>query len=571
MVTRLLTRIVSFAVPAVLAACTDNDTPTAPRAPSFQVTTTHTLSGSVLGPAGNICNSLPDLSPLFVRVFIPFASDFAGSADLTCPDNSYSFALEPGEYLIRVQLPADPGAIGTFPWRTIVVDPVIIETDDVARDVIIASGTPLGGHVTFDGNPAAGVGITLTYEEAPVFAAATGFTGPDGAWSDFFDRSPMVLQGGVRFFALVGCGTPFGQFFLGSQVIQGPPPGGFLFPDEISAINCALKTAPTVAFSHDRTRLVVTPMPGDIGGLSSELFEQFGAGWGVQLLGEGETPQHGSITFSQLFEGGLIVGIRPDRVLTGVSLAGYADCGLACRDFGLDAKLTPAAFPPFGKKKVTWRYSDAPSPDGVGLEVVQRSFDGVPPASYVLFHFIFTNSARTALTFYAGVFMDWDVGNTDFDAFDDVGFTDRGGRLMYMTDIQGSGMFDGTLVFGAPVAGNAILTEFGQSTATIVAATAGDFTIPTAEEPTDHRYIHTLGPIPLEPHRKADIWVAVVSGHDADEFFANVDAATTDVTRRQGGHSDTGEGEAIGATVLPGLHQAAHPVNPRCKRGCEPR
>jgi hypothetical protein len=101
----------------------------------------------------------------------------------------------------------------------------------------------------------------------------------------------------------------------------------------------------------------------------------------------------------------------------------------------------------------------------VGLKVLQKSYDGVRPASYVLFRYTFTNSGRTTLTFYAGAFMDWDVGNADFDAFDDVGATERNGRLMYMTDAGGAGPADGTLIFGAPVAGNTFLTSFGQPTA----------------------------------------------------------------------------------------------------------
>ena len=116
----------------------------------------------------------------------------------------------------------------------------------------------------------------------------------------------------------------------------------------------------------------------------------------------------------------------------------------------------------------------------------------------------------------------------------------------------------------------AILTDFGQSAATLVAAAAGDFTIPTADEPTDHRYIHTVGPLTVDPHKRADMWVAVVSGRTAAEFFANVDAATADVERRQAGHSDAQErepGEAIRATVSRAKNPALSP-NPQCKRGC---
>jgi hypothetical protein len=381
-----------------------------------------------------------------------------------------------------------------------------------------------------------------------------------------------VLQTGVRIEAQIGCGAPFGQFFLATHVARASPGGGFLFPTERDALDCALETAPAVAFSHQRTPLVVTPMPGDIGGLSGELFEQFGSGWGVQLLGPGEAPRHGSLTFSQLFLGGLVVGVRSKGLLTGFNFGGYGDCGASCRDFGLDARLSPSAKRPSEKKTVTWRYSDGSSPDAAGLEVVQRSYDGSDGAAYVLFRYGFTNALSAPLTFYPGVFMDWDVGNADFDAFDDVGFTSRGGRLMYMTDGPGGpGTFDGTLVFGAPVAGNAILTDFGQSSAELFQLARGDVTIPSSAEPTDHRYLHTVGPITLAPHRKAAIWVAVVSGHDAGEFFANADAATADVRRRQAGRPDAEDRAGGAGTAVRPDRAHVRSANPLCKRGCGPR
>jgi hypothetical protein len=554
----------------VLTACSERPTRPLTTAPSFDEGSLPTLSGSVLGPSGSICNSLPEFAPLLVRVIDPVNFAFAGAADLTCPENGYAFGLAPGSYFLRVELPDDATAIDDFPWRTISADPVFIETENLFQDITITPGTPLGGRATFDGAPVEGVGLSLTYENALGFGATAGSSGADGAWAEFFGRTPMLLQDGVRLVAVVGCGNPFGQFFLGTRAAQGPPDGGFLFPTERNAIDCALETAPTAAFSHHRTRLVVTPMPGDIGGLSGELFGRFGSGWGVQLLGVGESPEHGSLTFSQLFRGGLVVGLRPDVLLTGVDFGGYGDCGGACRDFGLDARLSASATRPTEKKTVIWRYSDGGSPDAVGLDVVQRSYDGAPGFAYVLFKLTFTNAAATPLTFYPGVFMDWDVGNADFDAFDDVGFTERGGRLMYMTDGPGGpGTFDGTLVLGAPVAGNAVLTEFGQTPAELLQLVTGDVTIPIAEDPTDHRYLHTVGPIALAPHRKATIWVAVVSGSSREEFFANVDAAAADVARRRAGPPDSEPADQgtvrratlEGRSVLPS-------ADPRCKRGC---
>jgi hypothetical protein len=564
-------RVVDLLFLALILSCTDQATRDPPLGPAFDETEFHTLSGSVLGPDGNICNSLPESSPLLVRVLDPVNSSFPASSDLICPANSYGVGLAPGSYLLRAELPPDPNAIGDFPFRTIATAPVVIDQEDVTRDITVSAGVPLGGRATFDGHPVEGVGLNLAYADAPFFGASAGASGLDGAWVEFFGRAPIVLQNGVRLVAGIGCGNPFGQYFLGARVLEAPPVGGFLFPTERNALDCRLETAPTVAFSHQRTPLVVTPMPGDIGGLSGELFEQFGSGWGVQLLAPGQAPQHGSLTFSQLFLGGLVVGVRSKGLLTGFNFGGYGDCGASCRDFGLDAKLSASATRPSEKKTVTWRYSDGASPDAAGLEVVQRSYDGAGGAAYVLFHYGFTNASSAALTIYPGVFMDWDVGDDDFDAFDDVGFTARGGRLMYMTDGPGGpGTFDGTLVFGAPAAGNAVLTAFGQSSAELLQLATGEVTIPSSAEPTDHRYLHTVGPITLAPHRKAAIWVAVISGHDAAEFFANADAATADVRRRQAGRPDTGDRGGGAVTAVRADRGPARSANPQCKRGCDP-
>lgn len=557
--------VAGLIVVALLSACSD-DRASLPVASTFDATIDPTLSGVVLGPAGSICNSLPDGTPLVVRIFTPGALSPSAIASPVCPDNTYAAALNPGTYFVRVQLPADPSVIGQFPWRTITPVPFLLDATDVTGDVTIAPGTALGGSVTFDGAPVPDAPLTLVYDQATSFGAAVGSTGPDGAWMDFFGRSPMVLQPGVRYqgSGLV-CDNEFSPFFLGSQVLQSPPQGSFLFPDEVSRIDCAVKAAPTTGFSHDRTPLVVTPMPGDIGGLSPELFDQFGSGWGIQLLGPGESAQHASITRSQLYRGGLIVGIRPDRVLSGIGLDGYTACAPACRDFGLDAEMRVASSPRNGKR-VAWRYSDAQSPEGVGLNIVQRSYDGILPASYVLFRFTFSNSARTAVKFDAGVFMDWDVGNADFDAFDDVGQTARHGRLMFMTNGDGSGPWDGTLIVGAPVAGNAFLTDFGQSNSTVVGAIAGDFTTPAVTTPSDYRYIHTVGPISLKGSQSADIWVAVISGMGATAFSRNADLAAADIARRQGEADDRDRDDHV-ETVRPGQQRNAG-MNPRCKRGC---
>jgi hypothetical protein len=135
-----------------------------------------------------------------------------------------------------------------------------------------------------------------------------------------------------------------------------------------------------------------------------------------------------------------------------------------------------------------------------------------------------------------------------------------------MTDASGIGPADGTLIFGAPVAGNAFLTSFSQPTSEVVGAMTGDFNSPSADVPSDHRYIHSVGPITLKPGKSATIWVGVVSGGDLAAFFANADAANADIVRRLGDR-DAGEG-SHGGDVRSGKHERRSLLDPRCKRGC---
>ncbi len=549
---------VTLVAGSLFAACTDNLVKSSPLAPRFDVLPSQTVSGSVLGPDGSsVCNFVPPGEELVVRLIdLPNAQGSVPPEFLFCPANNYAIAAPPGTYLVRAQLPAiDPG-LGLLPWRTLDPTPFVVGAAAVTRDIQVQPGTGLGGRSTLDGAPIPGVDLSVVYNQAPFFAASLGTSGASGSWVEFFGRDPLVLQNGIRYQVIQSCDA------LGTITVEGPPAAPFLFPSEVSAVNCTLVTAPSVRFSHDRTRVVVTPMPGDIGGLSPEL-PQFGEGWGVQFpVAPGSAPAHASISLSQLFRGGLIVGMRPDRVLTGVDLEGYAECGV-CRDLGLDGKVSFAASPQFGKK-VLWRYSDATSSEGVGLKVLQKSYDGVPPSDYVLFRFIFTNSGPATITFYAGIFADWDIGD---DPFDDVGATELDGRLMYMTDATPGGVFAGTLLLGAPVSGNAVLTDFGQSTATQVAALAGDFTIPAALDPGDHRYIHALGPIILKRGAVGAIWAAVVAGETRDQLLANAAAAAADVAKRGEDMSgDAGVVSALPTATVVAQGTKAH--DPRCKKSC---
>ncbi len=530
--TRTRTRLLVLG--AIALACTRDDRNVLVAPPSFSLDPSHMISGSLLGPDGmNICNTIGSgtmpvrlLNPAF-----PAGPAFLGAQDLPCPTNSYSFFADAGTARVRVQLPTDAIVGLALPWRTL--DSVAVGDADVTHDVHIVDGTALGGSATLDGSPVPDVGLDLVYGFNPGFGVASGSSAPDGHWAEFFGRSHVMVQNGVSVQAAVGCAA------LGVKVLEGPPAGPFVFPTERSAINCSLLTAPATQFSHTLTRLVVTPMPGDIGGQSVELADQYGIGWGVQFpVGPGQSPVHFPASATHLFGGGLLIGIAPDRILSGISVAGQLACGAACRDLGLDGVVGFTDETPAGKK-VMWHYSDATSPEGVGLRVVQRSFDGQPPSDYVLFDFSIQNGGKSAVTFYAGVFMDWDV---DEDAFDDFGFTDLGGRLMGVTSAFESGVHVGSLLVGAPVSGNLFYNFSGDvavpsSTADQFQALSGGMRL-TDIGPGDAHYIHGLGPITLARGKKADVWLGIIAGDNRDQFLANARAAEADIARRQQGGAE---------------------------------
>ena len=559
--------VIALSVAAGLAACAPDHRHQPLGPPALDATAGGTVSGSVLGPITNICDSLPTGATLAVVAIDLAAQRNVGARNLTCPANAYSFFLPAGSYLLRAQLTPGAAVESGRPWRTITVPPVEVTEGDVVRDLPVDRGLTLDGGVTIDGQPLEGVALNLSYAEAPGFATMLATSGPDGAWAEFIGRSPALLQSGIQVQPSIQCDA------LGALLVTPPRTSAFLFPDEANGISCGFTESPAVQFSHTRTRLVVTPMPGEIGGLDAALADQFGTGWGVQFPVSSGGPVHGSIGRSELFRGGLIVGIAPDRLLTGVDVSGYVQCEPDCRDFGLDGRLQFNRSPTFGTK-VTWHYSDAASSEGVGLKVVQKSYDGVPPADYVLFRFSLKNSAAAPLTFYAGMWADWDIGD---EAVDNVGATDLDGRLMYMTT-EGGGTLAGSLLLSdAPISGNRFMSlrTAPPAASEYVSSMAGDVQQPSAETPDDYLALHAVGPITLAPGGATDVWIAIVAGDDRSQLLANAAAAAADVAhRRSGGNSAEATAPQVTTSQRVILNRGVR-ASPRaatviCKRGCAP-
>jgi hypothetical protein len=558
---------ISLLLAALVMAC-GRDKTTLLDPPSLASNKPHTISGNVLGPDGrNICRSI-GAGTMVVQLLNPdfgvSPDPFLGQQNITCPRNAYSLPMNAGTAHLRVTLPITEGLNG-LPWRHL--EEVEVGDEGTEHDVTIVAGTGLGGSATLDGERFAGVFLQLLYDFNANFGVTNGLSdtlGPGGSWTEFFGRTPMILQNGVRYTTASTCGG-----MLGTRLVSGFSDGSFVFPAEVDALNCTLETGAATRFSHTFTRLVVTPMPGDIGGsLSADFFDQYGVGWGVQFpVDLAASPSHDP-GFSEIFNGGLLIGIGNDQVLAGADAASMMECGATCRDLGLNGtvKFTTQRD---GSKSVTWRYSDATSAEAVGLEVTQLSTDGKLPDDYVVFQFSIRNTRTSTVTFHAGFFGDWDV---QLDAFDDLGATDLGGKLMYQVSANESGIHAGTMLLGAPVTGNFFfdgLEGAFPSTADQVQALSGGLRRETAG-PGDLRYIQGAGPITLKKGQRKDIWIAVVAGETKGQLLANAAAAEAEVARSLNQPLDA-DAATSPVTTNPSPQAASRGLSrPICKN-CQPQ
>lgn len=157
----------------------------------------------------------------------------------------------------------------------------------------VAPGTSLGGGATINGQPFEGLSLTFVHADATLFGVAFATSAAGGGWEEFIGRPQTILQNGVRVRPNALCDL------LGTRLVEPFSFAPFVFPDEKNSISCDFVDAPSVAFSHRSTRLVVTPGPGDIGATHPDLHAEWGMGWGVQYpVQVGQQPRHDLITLS---------------------------------------------------------------------------------------------------------------------------------------------------------------------------------------------------------------------------------------------------------------------------------
>ena len=563
------------------AACGTQDRhPTEPSSHSTLANTqTSELTGRVLGPDGrNVCRTVTGQTLIVHAIPESFELPFPEPVVLTCPENRFAFQVEPGEYRLRAEF-FEYVNLGDLPVSWI-LPPVAVGEGQRTRNIRFDEGTPLGGRATIDGEPFAGLPIFPIHDF--LFGLAPGgVSDRNGRWDDAFPlpfpvitRSPFILQNDVEYFVVGPC-----DFILGTRIVETSFFQPFIFPSQRRRVDCELSSDVARRLTHTRNRVGVTAFPADIGGLSFfSRVPEIGTGFGVQFpITPGRLPEHSiDATISQLFMGGLMIGVGPETVLTGID-GGYVDCRFdlenGCDDLGLEGR-TEVQRLANGGRVVTWRYSDAPSGEGVGLHITQRSFDAPQGEKYVLFRFTIRNRSGGRLNVNPGLLTDFDIDSL---FFDDLGHRQRGGRLLSQTSTEDpGGTRAGTLMIGdsdpAPgffFHGGDVDAEFPLIPQQIAAlrgnkSAAGDF-------PHDWRYIQSVRTIGLKPGAETDLWVAVIAAENDAAFENAADAAAQDIRQRRqsllAGEAEP-SGEVEWAFTAPATARAAAVGAPRCGKDC---
>lgn len=481
------------------------------------------ISGALLGPDGNsLCNAYLAGTTVRVRLLPKSGTPVVAASQLVvCPANTFAFTVPGDTYAVIVDPPSTLG--GTLPYRWLDTALVDNTSGPQVHDVKVEDGLVLGGGVTRDGVGIPNYASNLVFSDFRGVLATALTTDASGAWVELTGRTPPLLQSGQRY--RFSCPT---LGLVGSRPLGTLTNGDFEFPSGTSSFTCSYTASALNRYTHHATDLLVSALPGDIGGLSTPP----DLAWGVQFpVAPGSAPALGDPTVSELYRGGLVIAVGPNKLLTGYSTDGYQLCGGPANDACRDLTATRRGRIDHlwgGGRMITWDMNDDSSAERIGLHVRQRSFDTRGHQDVVWFQYRITNTSRHTETFYAGFWGDWDIGT---DPFDDVGATALDGKLMYFHNADGTGPFVGSLVVGpAPLAGNEVYVD-GQVSAQLqdlagqFQLASGGVTNPATTETGDQRDYHTIGPITLRRWRSTTVWIGIVAGNTEAELLANAQSA----------------------------------------------
>lgn len=507
---------------AVLAACADNQETHAPATPQPAMVPVEVTGTLVLDDGRNICAAFPEGFNHSVRLIqsLPEADVNVGSVSMTCPNNQFTANLEPGTYIVRGFSDAfaepETSYFTRLPFAT-------LEVTEATTSAVITMpfGEVLNGYVTVDGVPVVGHAVSFRPQitDVPGFNFSSfAFTNHEGGYSEDSGsgvvRERVYLQRGVEYAA--SCGN------LGGARLINSSPSPFVFGTDSRAFICRFRSSEASQWTHTNTQFDMSVGPGYFG---RDDIEGGGGSYGVQYPSDIPSRDLNSPNM-HMFNSGFLIA-SGNTILSTFDQAGFLDCTGTCGGIETSQERPNIEIDPSGDRRIVWRYDDSASPESLGLDIRQSSYDGTG-GDYVLFRIVIQNTTASIRRLDVGFFADWDVAQDFGDAS-----TGLVGDVAYATHA------------GAPFLGSVFLGSWPERAYRGVSNNGEPKTVAAQLDwlngdannagaaGNDVWYVHGLPDVIVRPGATKTIWFAMLGGMNTTELAANAAAAEADMNARR--------------------------------------
>lgn len=175
------------------------------------------------------------------------------------------------------------------------------------------------------------------------------------------------------------------------------------------------------------------------------------------------------------------------------------------------------------------KYTDASHPAARGLRVEQEtwSFAQEPDRDFIILKYgLINTSTSTIQNLHAGIFMDWDIGNSSQD--DEAGIDptlnlvwQKGNDYDYYV---GTALVESQSAANLSVIDNEtyIYTNGDLVESTMYEFLSGDVSYPSSPDPDDYSTVCSTGPYSLPPNQSLDLTFIIAGGTDLDHLRDNI-------------------------------------------------
>ncbi|MBN2104015.1 S8 family serine peptidase [bacterium] len=235
-----------------------------------------------------------------------------------------------------------------------------------------------------------------------------------------------------------------------------------------------------------------------------------------------------------LFEGAFMAAVSPDSVS---DVARGPDGEIANTDFSAtpEGELVLIKSGEFGDSEAYTTFNDRGAVNAVGIKIKQTAyaFDNDVDGDYILLTFTMTpDSNQTIQGLYAGLFMDWDVGENGLNSTYNLPGFDETNQLAYIYDsMSNKNMHGGLRIFsnGYNIQYASIYNPDdiwdGYTDQEKWNHLTGGIQPIVKNDPNDHSHLLGVGPINLAPNDTAMFGYAVLAGESLNDLKNNASAA----------------------------------------------